>query len=218
MKILIAEDERPIAQLVKMCLESEGYECVCAKDGKEAADIIETQHFDLALLDIMLPEIDGYELMEYIKYYETPVIFLTAKSGVSDKVKGLKLGADDYITKPFELAELSARVETVLRRYNKTEKTMRFSDIEIDCEARTVTKGGREINLTAKEFELLCCFARCKNKALRRERLYYEVWGGDFSGESRTVDLHVQRLRKKLGLEKALVPVYKVGYRLEVRD
>lgn len=215
-KILVVEDEKPISELIKMNLLDEGYYCVCAYDGQEAADIIENNDFDLILLDIMLPKINGYELLEYINYYHTPVIFLTAKTDVMDRVKGLKAGAEDYISKPFEIIELLARVETVLRRYNKAAKEISFDDIKIDIEARIVTKGGSPINLTAKEFDLLLFLVKNKNKALYRSQIYAHVWGEDYLGDSRTVDLHVQRLRKKLSLEKSIVPVYKIGYRMEV--
>lgn len=214
-KILIVEDEKPISDLIKMNLVDEGYDCTCAYDGQEAADIIEQHMFDLVLLDIMLPKINGYELIDYINTYDIPVIFLTAKSDVRDKVKGLKAGAEDYMTKPFEIMELLARVETVLRRYNKTSKELSFLDITIDTEARIVLKDGQPVNLTAKEFDLLVLFIRNKNKALYRSQIYTKVWEEDFMGDSRTVDLHVQRIRKKLSLEDKIVSVYKIGYRLE---
>ena len=215
-RILIIEDEIPISDLIKMSLLSEGYHCTCAYDGKQAADLIESETFDLILLDIMLPEIDGYELLEYIKQFNMPVIFITAKADVKDRVKGLKAGAEDYITKPFEVIELLARVETVLRRFNKAAKEMSFGNIEVNAESRVVTQGGIPVELTAKEFDLLLYLWQNKNKALYRSQIYAGVWGGDDLGDSRTVDLHIQRLRKKLSLQNALVPVYKIGYRLEV--
>lgn len=217
LKILIVEDEEAISDLIKLNLSDEGYDCYCAYDGQEAADILEQQPaFDLVLLDIMLPKIDGYELIEYINAYDIPVIFLTAKSTVKDKVRGLKAGAQDYMTKPFEIEELLARVETVLNRYNKTARVLSVHDIVIDIAARTVTKNGTPISLTAKEFDLLVLFARNKNQALYRSKIYSAIWGEDDLGDSRTVDLHVQRMRRKLSLEDKIVPVYKVGYRLEV--
>ncbi len=215
-KILIVEDEKPISDLIKMNLVDEGYDCTCAYDGQQAADIIEKTSFDLVLLDIMLPKIDGYELIEYINAYDIPVIFLTAKANVADKVKGLKAGAEDYMVKPFEIAELLARVETVLRRYNKTVQEINLFDIQIDIPSRVVTKGGEPVNLTAKEYDLLVLFAKNKNIALYRDQIYSKVWGDKYLGNSRTVDLHVQRMRKKLGLEDKIVAVYKIGYRLEV--
>lgn len=215
-KILIVEDEKPISDLIRMSLTDEGYDCTCAYDGQEAADMIEEHVFDLILLDIMLPKIAGYELIEYINTYDIPVIFLTAKSSAKDKVKGLKAGAEDYMTKPFEIAELLARVEVVLRRYHKTAQEVSFLNIKIDSEARIVTKDGVPVNLTAKEFDILLLLARNKNRALYRSQIYANVWGQADMGDSRTVDLHVQRVRKKLSLETRIVPVYKIGYRLEV--
>lgn len=215
-KILIVEDEKSINRLVKINLSDAGYSCLCAFDGKEAIELIDHNHFDLILLDIMLPEINGYELMEYICPLEIPVIFLTAKSDVKDRVKGLKLGAEDYIVKPFEIIELVARVETVLRRFHKTETLLNVYDITIDTLSRIVKKEGQVINLTVKEYDLLLLFIQNKNIALFRDRIYEAVWGEYYMGDSRTVDLHVQRMRKKLGLEDKIVPVYKVGYRLEV--
>lgn len=216
MNILIVEDELPISNLIKINLVDAGYKCTCAFDGEEAANLIEKNQFDLILLDIMLPKIDGYELMEYIKSFDIPVIFLTAKSDVRDKVKGLKLGADDYITKPFEIIELLARVETVLRRYNKSDDKIQILDISIDTLSRVVKKNDEVINLTVKEYEILLLFIQNKNIALYRDHIYSKVWGDDFRGDSRTVDLHVQRMRKKLGWEEKIVPVYKIGYRLEI--
>lgn len=215
-KILIVEDEKSINRLIKINLSDAGYSCLCAFDGKEAIELIDHNHFDLILLDIMLPEINGYELMEYIRPLEISVIFLTAKSDVKDRVKGLKLGAEDYIAKPFEIIELVARVETVLRRFHKTETLLNVYDITIDTLSRIVKKEGQVINLTVKEYDLLLLFIQNKNIALFHDRIYEAVWGEYYMGDSRTVDLHVQRMRKKLGLEDKIVPVYKVGYRLEV--
>lgn len=214
-KILIVEDEVPISNLIKENLNDAGYLCFCAFDGMQAADMVERERYDLVLLDIMLPEIDGYELLEYIKPLGIPVIFLTAKGDVLDKVKGLKSGAEDYITKPFEIVELLARVETVLRRYGKTQRYVTLFDITVDTLSRTVKKGADPVALTAKEYDLLLLFAQNRNIALYRDFLYERVWGETYLGDSRTVDLHVQRMRKKLGLEHKIVPVYKVGYRLE---
>lgn len=214
-KILIVEDEVPISNLIKENLSDAGYLCFCAFDGMQAADMVERERYDLVLLDIMLPEIDGYELLEYIKPLGIPVIFLTAKADVSDKVKGLKSGAEDYITKPFEIVELLARVETVLRRYGKTQRYVSLFDITVDTLSHTVKKNGAAVALTAKEYDLLLLFAQNRNIALYRDFLYERVWGETYLGDSRTVGLHVQRMRKKLGLEHKIVPVYKVGYRLE---
>lgn len=215
-KILIAEDEAAIAHLVRTVLTDAGYRCVWAPDGNQAADFLERESFDLALLDIMLPGADGYELLDYCKTLEVPVIFLTARGGVEDRVRGLRRGAEDYLPKPFALPELLARVETVLRRCGKGDQLLRVDpDIVIDPAARTVRKDGQAVALTAKEFDLLVLFAQNKNVALCRDRIFERVWNEEYMGDSRTVDLHVQRMRKKLGLENRLTAVYKVGYRLE---
>lgn len=217
-KILIVDDEKPICDLIDLNLSSAGYQCSAALDGLEALDKIENETYDLILLDIMLPGADGYDIMEYIRPLGIPVIFITAKHEVKDRVKGLKLGADDYLVKPFDVVELVARVEAVLRRYNKTEQKLTAGDVTVDMEAHRVTKAGRPVTLTNKEFGLLVLFIRNKNVALFRETLYEKVWEEEYYGDSRTLDLHVQRLRKKLGWEHSLVAVYKVGYRLEVSE
>lgn len=216
-KILIVDDEKPICDLIDLNLSSAGYQCVSVQDGLKAINRIEEEEFDLILLDIMLPGADGYDIMEYIRPLKIPVIFITAKHEVKDRVKGLKLGADDYLVKPFDVVELVARVEAVLRRYNKTEQILTAGDVVVDVEARRVTKGGKQVVLTNKEFGLLLLFIQNKNVALFRENLYEKVWEGEYFADSRTLDLHVQRLRKKLGWEHNLVAVYKVGYRLEVQ-
>lgn len=215
-KILIVEDEEPISNLIKVNIQNAGYECECAFDGQEAADKIEKENYDLILLDIMIPKINGYELLDYIKSFEIPVIFLTAMGTLENKVKGLKLGADDYITKPFEIIELLARVENILRRYHKIDRVLKVLDIEIDVASRTVLKNGQQVLLTLKEFELLLLFVRNKNIALYRETIYENIWKSDYMGDSRTVDLHVQRLKKKLNWNKHIIAVYKIGYKLEV--
>lgn len=213
--ILIAEDEKAIADLISISLTEAGYVCRVAQDGKTAADLLEQTVFDLVLLDIMLPEINGYELMEYIRPMGIPVIFITAKNAVKDRVMGLRLGAEDYIVKPFAIDELLARVEVVLRRYHKADKLIRVLDVEINTEARIVTQRGRQVDLTLKEFDLLVELARNKNTALFRERLYEKIWGEPYMGESRTLDLHVQRLRRKLGWADHIKTVFRIGYRLE---
>ena len=212
-RILIVEDEEPIANLIKMNLSNAGYACDIAYDGQNGADKMQTGNYDLCLLDIMLPKINGYELLEYAKSLELPVIFLTAKGETTDKVRGLRSGAEDYITKPFEVLELLARVENVLRRFQKMEQTMDVLDLHIDIVSRNVYKNGELLKLTYKEFDLLLLFVRNPNVALYREVIYEHVWESSYMGDSRTVDLHVQRLRKKAGLEKNIEAVYKVGYR-----
>lgn len=215
-RILIVEDEEAIAKLIYMSLKNAGYICDVSYDGHEGADKMQAGHYDLCLLDIMLPGINGYELLDYAKSLGLPVIFLTAKRETADKVRGLRSGADDYITKPFEVVELLARIENVLRRLKKTEQTMDLFDLHIDIASRSVTKAGEPLKLTYKEFDLLLLFARNPNVALYREVIYEHVWQSTYLGDSRTVDLHVQRLRRKAGLEKHIEAIYKVGYRLVV--
>lgn len=217
-KILVVEDEESILNLVRISLKEAGYECIGTTTAKEAIDLVDHDHFDLAILDIMLPEMNGYEILEYLKPLGIPVIFLTAKSAVKDRVKGLHLGAEDYIIKPFEIIELVARVETVLRRYNKISRYLSVYDIVVDTSSRVVKKNNEIINLTMKEYDLLVLFIRNKNIALFRDQIYENVWHESYLGDSRTVDLHVQRMRKKLGLEDKIVPLYKIGYRLEVEE
>ena len=217
-RILIVEDEEKLARFVELELLHEGYEVDKAFDGRNGLEKLEGGGYDLALLDIMLPGLNGLEVLRRARRaVDTPVIMLTARDSVMDKVTGLDMGAEDYITKPFELMELLARVETVLRRVGKTGRVLSLPpDIEIDTASRVVRKNGEPVALTAKEYELLLLFMQNKNIALYRDRIYERVWGEIFLGDSRTVDLHIQRMRKKLGLESRLVAVYKVGYRLEV--
>ena len=213
--ILIVEDDAAISNLIYMNLTAEGYQCTCASDGREGANRIEQNVYDLVLLDIMLPVINGYELLEYIKPTGTPVIFLTAKGDLKDRVKGLKLGADDYVVKPFQIGELLARVEAVLRRTRKNNQMLYFADLSINMESRQVLKGEKSVDLTMKEFDLLVELVRNKNIALYRDRLYEKVWKEPFVGETRTLDTHIQRLRKKLGMENQIKTVFRIGYRLE---
>lgn len=212
-KILIVEDEEAISNLIRMSLQKAGYSCEQAMDGESAADRIAEHTYDLVLLDIMLPVMNGYELLDYIKTTNMPVIFITAMGTLDDKVKGLKAGADDYITKPFEMVELLARVESVLRRYHKSEERIEVDDVIIDILSRTVTRQGEAVKLTLKEFELLLFLVRNRNIALYRETIYENIWQSEYMGDGRTVDLHIQRLRKKLHWEDRIHTVYKVGYR-----
>ena len=215
---LVVEDERAISDLIRLNLIRAGYNCTTAFDGKTAADILEERNFDLILLDIMLPFINGYELMEYIRPMKIPVIFLTAKGALSDRIRGLTSGAEDYMIKPFEVVELLARVAIVLRRYHKLEDNLVYADIEADVENQKVKQAGEIVELTPKEFELLVFFMRNQNITLFREKIYEEIWGSEYPVESRTLDLHIQRLRKKLGLTEELKTIFKVGYRLEGTD
>ena len=216
-KILIVEDEEAIANLIYMNIKNAGYFCEIAYDGQEGADKLSENHYDLCLLDIMLPKINGYELLSYAKSMEIPVIFLTAKGETADKVEGLRAGADDYITKPFEIIELLARVENVLRRFQKVKQTIEVLDLSIDVSSRTVLKQGKPVKLTYKEFDLLLLFVQNPNIALYRESIYERVWDAPYIGDQRTIDLHVQRLRRKTGLEKQIETVYKVGYRFNLK-
>lgn len=215
-RILIVDDEKPICDLIDMNLSEAGYDCRSVQDGLAAIDLIEKENFDLILLDIMLPGADGFDIMEYIKPLKVPVIFITAKNDVRDKVRGLKLGAEDYLVKPFDILELVARVEVVLRRFHKTDHVLTAGDVTVDLEALKVTKAGRPVVLTNKEYGLLILFMQNKNVALFKETLYEKVWRDEYIADSRTLELHVQRLRRKMGWEKNLVAVYKVGYRLEI--
>lgn len=217
-KILIVEDKKPISELIRINLTNAGHDCTCVYDGKAAADLLENTRFDLVLLDVMLPNVDGFELMDYIRPMDIPVIFLTAKGNVDDRVKGLRLGAEDYIVKPFAIAELLARVDTVIRRYSKADSVIEFGAVEVLTQSHLVMRRGVAVELTPKEYELLLLFLQNKNIALFRDVIFERVWEGEYTGDTRTVDLHVQRLRKKLGLEDTLKTVYKVGYRLEVKE
>ena len=198
-RILVVEDEKPISNLLRMSLEKAGYSCTCVFDGAEAAAYLEYDRYDLILLDIMLPEIDGFELMEYIRPMEIPVIFITARGKVADKVKGLRAGAEDYIVKPFEIAELLARVDVVLRRCRKSEAVLNVGGLMIDTYSMRVSKDEEEIHLTKKEYDLLLLFVQNPGRALYRDTIYEHVWGGEYQYGSKTVDLHVQRLRRKVG-------------------
>jgi DNA-binding response OmpR family regulator len=215
-RILIVDDEKPICDLIDINLSAAGYQCKSVQDGLQAIELIEKERFDLILLDIMLPGADGFDIMEYIQPLQVPVIFITAKCDVRDKVKGLKLGAEDYLVKPFDVVELIARVEVVLRRFQKTESILRADDIVVDLDARKVTRAGKPVVLTNKEYGLLVLFIQNKNIALFKETLYEKVWQDEYIADSRTLELHVQRLRRKMGWEKKLVAVYKIGYRLEI--
>lgn len=214
-KILVVEDDIPISNLIKLNLNVSNYESEIVFNGEEALNIIEKDSFDLILLDVMLPKIDGFTLLERIKPLGIPVIFLTAKSSVTDKVYGLKAGADDYITKPFEGIELLARIENVLRHYNKKTNIIYFKDLEIFLEEMVVKKGLEVIELTLKEFELLLFLVQNKNVVLTRDKLIEKIWSYDYLGETRTIDNHIQKIRKKLGWKDEIKTVFKLGYRLE---
>ncbi len=213
--ILIVEDEAPIRNLIKRTMTDAGYACTEAADGQQAADLIEETDYDLVLLDIMLPGVDGFELVEYIAPLGVPVIFLTAKDDVVDKVRGLRLGADDYMVKPFEPAELVARVEAVLRRYGKGTAVLSRGDVTLDIAERVIAQGGRTVDFTAKETDLFVLLMQNPGKTLYREYLYEQVWGPEFDIDTRTLDTHIQRIRRKLGWDETIKTIYGVGYRLE---
>jgi len=214
-KILLVEDEEPILELIKMNLSMVGYETLEAMDGEKALNIIKKENIDLIILDIMLPKIDGYELLPHILKRNIPVILLTARDNIVDKVKGLNLGADDYLTKPFDGMELIARIKALLRRSGKGSDIKTFDGIEIHIQERRVFKNSKELELTPKEFELLIVFLEHKGIALTREKLLELVWDYNFEGNTRTVDMHIKRLRNKLDTER-LKTVFKIGYRLEL--
>ena len=223
--ILIAEDEHLIARLIELTLTRAGYHCTVAEDGTTAADLIEKQSFDLALLDIMLPGADGYELLEYLKPQGVPVIFITAKAAVKDRVQGLRLGADDYIVKPFEVKELLARVHAVLRRTGDDgkpkSKKLTFDKLVINLDSYELIVDGKKIDTPPKEMELLYHLAATPNRVYTRNQLLDEVWGFDYFGDSRTVDVHIKRLREKLeGVSDkwALKTVWGVGYKFEAEE
>lgn len=215
-RILIVEDEEAIAKMIAMNLKVANYQTNIYYDGKEAKDSLEEDHgYDLALLDVMLPGIDGFGLLEIMKQYDIPVIFLTAKDDIDSKVQGLKGGAEDYIVKPFEVLELMVRVEKVLERTNKLVSTVKIFDIEMNFQEHTVRKAGQEVLLKPMEFDLLAVLVKNKNIAISRENLLRMVWGTDYMGETRTVDVHIGQLRKKLGLGNHIKTIHKIGYRLE---
>lgn len=218
-QILIVEDDENISKMLAATLSIGGYGYAQCGDGLEAVERITAGNCDLILLDVMLPGADGFAVLDTIRARgcETPVIFLTALGAVADKVKGLRGGAEDYIVKPFEAVELLARIEVVLRRAGKSEMRLRYGDIRVDIERHTVTKAGVPIVLTPKEFDVLVFFMRNIDVAITREQLLSNIWEYNYTGESRTVDIHVQQVRRKLGLQGKLITIPKLGYRLERR-
>ena len=213
-RILIVEDERPIRNLIQRNLELIGHTCIGIDNGVSALEIMASERFDLLIFDIMLPGLSGFELIGHAD--GTPTIFVTAKEGINDRLKGLSLGADDYIVKPFEIQELILRVRAVLRRTKKDDKKLEFDDIVIDFSAKKVFKNGLEAILTPKEYSLLETLILNRNIALSREKLISLVWGFDYEGDTRTVDVHIRQLRAKLGLTDRLKTLYKTGYRFEL--
>lgn len=215
-RVLIVEDEISIAKMIAMNLKVAGYETKMFHDGREAAEVLEEERaYDIALLDVMLPGMDGFSLFDIVRSYEIPVIFLTAKDDINSKIQGLQGGAEDYIVKPFDMLELMVRMEKVLERTKKLSDVIRILDVEINFLEHSVRKNGEEVLLKPMEFELLCVLARNKNIAISREELLRRVWGMDYLGETRTVDVHIGQLRKKLSLNDNIKTVSKMGYRLE---
>ena len=216
-KILIVEDEESIANLIRMNLVKAGYQCETAFDGEAAADAISERTFDLILLDIMLPKLNGYEVLEYAKSVDIPVIFLTAMGETQQKVKGLRLGAEDYIAKPFDMLALMVRMEKVLRRSGKFREVYHFRDLTLDNGNRRLSRNGEEIPLPPLEFDVLAVLMKNKNRTVSRERILNEIWGQDYFGDIRTVDVRIANLRKKLNLSEEIRTISKAGYRLEER-
>ena len=213
-KILIVEDEKAINQLMKQNLVLQGHQVVQAFDGKEALEILdEKADLDLVILDIMLPYMSGMELIEEIK--DIPVMFVTAKDSIQDKLKGLTSGAEDYLVKPFDMLELVARVNLILKRHKKDTTTFSLAGVDVDMVSQKVLKDGVEVFLTPQEWSLLEVLIRNVNIALSRDKLLNMAWGYDFDGDARTVDVHIVKLRKKLGWEEQIKTLYKLGYRLE---
>ncbi len=216
MKILIVEDEQAINDLVMMNLRLVGYDCLQAYHAEQALELAQLEKPGLVLLDVMIPGADGFDLLRQQAFRNIPVILLTAKGGTADKVTGLRLGADDYIVKPFEAVELLARVEAVLRRSRQGQEVFRLDDTAVYLAERRATVREVPVELTNREFELLEALIRNRNLALSREKLLDIAWGYDYLGDSRTVDVHITKLRKKLKWENRIKTVFKLGYRLEV--
>lgn len=215
--ILIVEDEMPISDLIAMNLKLVGHSFLKAHNGYTAIKILENAVVDLILLDIMLPEMNGFEVMNRLVHLNIPVIFITAKDSLADRIKGFELGADDYIIKPFEILELLARINVALRRNEKVNTNFILDEVEISLSERQVVRGGISVELTTREFELLEVLIQNRNIVLSREKLLELAWGYEFDGETRTVDVHIRQLRKKLGWEERIKTIFKVGYRLEAR-
>jgi two-component system alkaline phosphatase synthesis response regulator PhoP len=220
-RILLIEDDENIRELITWNLHEEGYECTACGDGIKGLELAQTGRFDLILLDLMLPGMDGYEIIRALRTggFETPVIMLTAKNEEADKVIGLEFGADDYMTKPFSVRELKARIKAVIRRYSKgdaeQENVITIGDLEINIPRHEVRIGGKDVTLTLKEFELLTLLAKNRGIVFTREQLLDKVWGYEYAGETRTVDVHIRYLRKKLGGgDQYLLTIRGLGYKM----
>ena len=215
-RILIVDDDKPINLLIKKNLELVGHSCASVFDGEAVFDALEKEAFDLILLDIMLPKLDGFQVIQEMNE-NIPVIFLTARGAVQDRIAGLNLGADDYIVKPFDMMEMQARVESVLRRTNKADKLFELDGVKVDLSGRQVFFKGERIDFAPQEFLLIEALIKNRNIALSRDKLLEIAWGYDYGGDTRTVDVHIHNIRKKLCWEDVVKTVYKVGYRLEVK-
>ncbi len=212
--ILIAEDEEVINTLIAKNLTMVGHKVKQVYSGADALQAANEEEFDLLLLDVMMPGFDGFEVKQRLKN-DVPVIYVTAKQSITDQLTGLSLGADDYITKPFDILVLLARIENILRRTMKNTEIFAVKNCIINLTSRTVKLNGEKVNLTLQEFNLLETLVLNRNLALSREKLIELAWGFDYAGDTRTVDVHIQKLRKKCELEKEIATVYKYGYRLE---
>ena len=217
-RILVVEDDQGVSDGIITNLQIVGYETTLFRDGRKAADCLVQDHsYDLALLDIMLPGIDGFELFEFMERYQIPVIYITAKTDSESEIKGLRGGAEDYIVKPFDTTTLLVRIEKVLARTGKFGKVYRIKDIVLDMENHVVTKNGENIDLAPLEFEVFALLLKNKNRTILRERILNEVWGADYFGDPHTVEVRIANIRKKLDLARELKTISKTGYRLEER-
>ena len=217
-RILIVEDDHAISDAVALNMQFVGYDYMVFDDGEKAASCLATDHaFDLAILDIMLPGINGFELFSYTEKYNIPVIYMTAKTDAASEIKGLRDGAEDYIVKPFDMLALMVRIEKVLKRTGRLNTVYRVRDVEVNSETRIVTKDGEMVELQPLEFDVLLMLLKNKNLTVSREQLLSEVWGYDYIGETRVVDVKISSLRKKLDLGNEIKAIPKLGYRLEER-
>lgn len=214
-RVLLAEDDPAISKLIATNLSVAGYDTTCVMDGRQALQAIQAQRYDIALCDIMMPEMDGFELLPYMHDKQIPVIYISAKADVQSRVQGLRLGAEDYLVKPFDILELLVRMEKVLSRRQTAPQSLSFADVTLDEESHTASQNGKLVSLKPMEYELLCTFIKHPGMVLTRENLLRQVWGDLYIGETRTVDVHVAALRKKLNWNDRIITVYKLGYRLE---
>lgn len=217
-RILLVEDDATISCAVALNLRRAGYGCEAFADGAEAARALETDfNFDLALLDIMLPGMDGFALLPVMQKHKIPVIYMTARTDSESEIRLLLEGAEDYLVKPFDMMTLMVRMEKVLERTGKLRKVFRYGDLTLDAENRTLARNGEAIELPPLEFEVLTILMKYKNRTVSRERILNEIWGEDYFGDIRTVDVRIANIRKKLGFTDEIRTISKLGYRLEER-